>query len=155
MKIRKYILDTNILIELIRENPQVVEHLRKVGTNRCCMSVISSQELLYGAYNAPIRYQEQELIRIHKVMRRFPIVPLPEDGRDFGSTKADLVKRGLIIDDFDISIAGTALKNDMTVVTDNTKHFSRIEGLKVENWMNPPGFRLPASCKKKKSPPAP
>ena len=136
MKKRNYILDTNILIELIRENPQVIEHLRKVGTKRCCISVISVQELLFGAYNAPLRYQEQELTRIQVIMRHFPIIPLPDDGCDFGKTKADLVKKGLIIDDFDISIAATALKNDLTVVTDNTKHFSRIEGIKVENWMN-------------------
>ena len=135
MKKIKYILDTDILIELIRENPVVLEHLRKVGTERCCMSVISSQELLYGAYNAPTYYQKQELIRIGKVMRHFPIAPLPEDGHDFGKAKADLVKRGLIIDDFDISIAATALKNDITLVTDNIKHFSRIEGLKIENWI--------------------
>ena len=136
MKKKNYILDTNILIELIRENPQVIEHLRKVGTKRCCISVISVQELLFGAYNAPLRYQEQELARIQVIMRHFPIIPLPDDGYDFGKTKADLVKKGLIIDDFDISIAATALKNDLTVVTDNTKHFSRIEGIKIENWMN-------------------
>ncbi len=136
MKKRNYILDTNILIELIRENTQVVEHLRKVGTKRCCMSVISVQELLFGAYNAPLRYQEQELTRIQKVVRRFPILPLPDDGCDFGKTKAALVKKGLIIDDFDICIAATALKNDMIVVTDNTKHFSRIGGVKIENWIN-------------------
>lgn len=134
MKKREYILDTNILVELIRENPVVLEHLRKVGTERCCISVISSQELLYGAYNAPARYQKQELTRIGKVMRHFPIVPLPEDGQDFGKIKAGLVKRGLIIDDFDISIASTAIKNGLIVVTDNVKHFSRIDGLKVENW---------------------
>lgn len=136
MKKKEYILDTNILVGLIREEPVVLEHLRKVGTERCCMSVVSSQELLFGAYNAPSQYQEQELIRIGKVMRHFPVVPLPEDGHDFGRIKADLVKRGLIIDDFDISIAGTAIKNDLTVVTDNIKHFSRIEGLKVESWSN-------------------
>lgn len=134
MKKREYILDTNILIELIRECPAVLEHLREVGTEKCCMSVISSQELMFGAYNAPERFQKQELIRIGKVMRHFPIIHLPEDGHDFGRIKADLVKRGQITDDFDISIAGTALKHGMTVVTDNVKHFSRIDGLKVENW---------------------
>ena len=79
-------------------------------------------------------YIKQELTRIGKVMRHFPIVPLPEDGQDFGKIKASLVKRGLIIDDFDISIASTAIKNGLIVVTDNVKHFSRIDGLKVENW---------------------
>ncbi|MBQ7494720.1 MAG: PIN domain-containing protein [Bacteroidaceae bacterium] len=134
MKKNRYILDTNILIELIRENPVVLECLRKVGTENCCMSVISSHELHYGAYHAPYHYQKQELIRIRKVMRHFPVIPLPEDGSDFGRIKANLIKRGLIIDDFDISIAGTAMKEGMIIVTDNIRHFARIEGLHVENW---------------------
>jgi len=67
-------------------------------------------------------------------MRHFPVIPLPEDGSDFGRIKANLIKRGLIIDDFDISIAGTAMKEGMIIVTDNIRHFARIEGLHVENW---------------------
>ena len=137
MKTTQYILDTNILIELIHENSNVVEHLRNVDTKKCCISVISCQELFYGAYNAPERYREQETIRVNKIIRHFTIVPLPEDGEDFGRIKANLVKKGLLIDDFDISIAATALNENLTIVTDNVKHFSRIDGLQIENWTTP------------------
>ena len=131
----QYLLDTDILIEFIHKNDTVTSHIRKVGTGNCVISVVSLEELYFGAYNAPFCYREQELEHIMALRQRFKVLPLPEDADDFGRVKADLVKRGLIIDDFDISIAGTALKNEMTVITDNTKHFSRIEGLKIENWM--------------------
>ena len=130
----QYMLDTNILIEFIHKNITVTNHIRKVGTENCVISVVSLEELYFGAYNAPLRYREQELEHIMALRKRFKVLALPEDADDFGRIKADLVKRGLIIDDFDISIAATALDKGLTVVTDNIKHFSRIEGLKVENW---------------------
>ena len=104
----QYLLDTNILIEFIHKNITVTDHLRKVGTENCAISVISIEELYFGAYNAPLRYREQELEHIIALRQRFKVLPLPEDADDFGRVKAELVKRGLIIDDFDISIAATA-----------------------------------------------
>ena len=47
---------------------------------------------------------------------------------------ADLRKKGTPVDDIDLLIAGVALENDFIMVTNNTSHFERIEGLKIENW---------------------
>jgi predicted nucleic acid-binding protein len=52
----------------------------------------------------------------------------------FGMLKADLEKIGIRLDDFDLAIAACALANNLILVTNNTKHFERIEGLKQENW---------------------
>ena len=137
MKKKQYILDTNIVIEFIHANSSVTNHLRAAGIKNCAISVLSLEELYFGAYNAPLRYREQELAHVRALRQKFPIIAVPEDADDFGRIKANLVKRGLIIDDFDIPIAATAIKENMTVVTDNIKHFARIEGLIIENWVNP------------------
>lgn len=54
---------------------------------------------------------------------------------NFAELKADLKLKGTPIDDFDLLIGATAITNNLTLVTDNTKHFSRIEKLKQENWI--------------------
>ena len=64
-----YLLDTNILIELIHENRNVIQQILKVGLNNCCMSVISLHELYYGAYNIKKqseKYFQQEMQRINR-----------------------------------------------------------------------------------------
>ena len=53
----------------------------------------------------------------------------------FGKLKADLEKDGKIIDDADLFIAACALANDAVLVTNNEKHFKRIKGLKLANWL--------------------
>lgn len=120
---------------MIHENKTLQAHLKKVGTDCCCISVLSVQELYYGIYNALSQYQVQEELRVDKILHRFPIVPIPEDGHAFGRIKARLRQSGRMIDDFDILIAATAIKHGLTVVTDNLKHFSRIDGLTIENWI--------------------
>lgn len=53
----------------------------------------------------------------------------------YAQIKAKLKKEGRILDDFDILIAATAIVNDCILVTNNMKHFERIDGIKLENWM--------------------
>lgn len=53
----------------------------------------------------------------------------------FADTKALLRQQGKLIDDFDLLIGTTALKDNMTLVTDNVKHLARIPGLHIENWV--------------------
>ena len=56
-------------------------------------------------------------------------------GKIFGKIKADLKKEGKIINDSDLFIASIAISNKMRLVTNNDKHFKRIEDLKIENWI--------------------
>jgi tRNA(fMet)-specific endonuclease VapC len=63
------------------------------------------------------------------------IIPLTEDSSERSAEiYASLRSRGEIIDDVDILIAGICIEGDYTLVTNNTKHFSRINGLRIENW---------------------
>ncbi len=132
-----YLLDTNILIELIHENRNVIQQILKVGLNNCCMSVISLHELYYGAYNIKKqseKYFQQEMQRINMLRQRFQVLPLPEEADEYGKIKTELIKKGRGVDEFDMIIGGQAISNQMIVVTDNEKHFNRMSGLTVENW---------------------
>ncbi|MDR1248337.1 MAG: PIN domain-containing protein, partial [Treponema sp.] len=65
----------------------------------------------------------------------FPIIPIDLPIMEiFSDLKAKYRKVGITIDDFDLLIAATALTYNQIVVTNNVKHFSRIEELKIENW---------------------
>lgn len=137
MENKLFLLDTNILIEFVHGNHSVINRILHVGLDRCCMSVVSLQELYYGAYKAKDSkqiYFDQEMVRIDLLRNRFTVLPLPEEAHGYGQIKADLQQRGKLIDEFDMLIAGHALTEGLTVVTDNIKHFERIPGLKIENW---------------------
>ena len=138
MKNKQYLLDTNILIEFMCGTPSVVSKIIQVGFDKCCMSTISLHELYYGAYNAKKKSEKcflQEMDRIEKLLTKLTVLPLETHGDLYGNIKYTLEKNGQIIDEFDMLIAGHAASEGLTVVTDNLKHFNRIEGLKVENWM--------------------
>ena len=64
------------------------------------------------------------------------ILPISSAIDEYGKQKDILVKSGRMIDDFDLLIGCTAVANGMIMVTDNTKHFSRIHGIQIENWVD-------------------
>ncbi len=138
MKTKQYLLDTNILIDILDDNSIVMKNLTRVGTIKCCMSTISLHELYYGAQLAREKKEEyfiKEMNKISRLLRDIDVHPLAADGTDYAKIKHLLKEQGNMIDDFDIVIAGQAISEGLTVVTDNIKHFNRIPGLKVENWM--------------------
>lgn len=137
MKNKKYLLDTNILIEFIHGNKLVINRMLQAGLENCCMSVISLHELYYGAYNAKRKkteYFEQEMTRINLLLQKFAVLPLPIKADQYGIIKTQLLKIGKPIDEFDMIIGGQALDAGLVVVTDNLKHFENIPSLNVENW---------------------
>ncbi|MBO6144650.1 MAG: PIN domain-containing protein [Prevotella sp.] len=130
----KYLLDTSTCIELLRGN----EHVRQLCVEHnqlCCISAITAIELLYGAYNAPVRYRQQELAKARLLIDYYDIVGIDDIADAFSREKVRLESIGQPIEDFDLLIGITARENDLAVVTHNTKHFSRIEGLKTEDWL--------------------
>ncbi|MBE6261007.1 MAG: type II toxin-antitoxin system VapC family toxin [Prevotella sp.] len=138
MKSKQYLLDTNILIDILNDNPKVMENLAQVGTLKCCMSTISLHELYYGAQLAREKKEEYFIKEMNKISRLLEVIdvhPLASDGIDYAKIKHLLKEHGNMIDDFDIVIAGQAISEGLTVVTDNIKHFNRIPGLKIVNWL--------------------
>jgi tRNA(fMet)-specific endonuclease VapC len=129
-----YLLDTNILSDLVR-NPQgmVATQINKAGEDAICTSVIVAAELRYGA----IRSNSVTLAkRIDMILSALEILPLetPAD-HQYASIRHHLTRQGTPIGPNDLLIAAHALANDLTVITANVGEFSRVPGLKVENWL--------------------
>lgn len=73
--------------------------------------------------------------QIKQFVEHFPIVPLADAAEEYAIIKTRLRSSGILIDEFDLMIAATALSDDYILVTDNIKHFRRIPDLKLENWI--------------------
>lgn len=77
----------------------------------------------------------RELDRINTLLEFFTVLDLETKGDEYARIKYALRKKGKPVDEFDMVIAGHALSEGLTVVTDNTKHFEDMPDVKVENWM--------------------
>lgn len=96
-------------------------------------SAISFGELVYGSSKS--NHPAENIAKVHQLAANFPIVPASEPIMErYGVMKADLVKQGQKLEDFDLVIAATALHLGYTLVTGNARHFNRIPGLRIENW---------------------
>jgi len=131
--VRKYLLDTNIISYYLKG----IENLKeKITTNidSLSISIISYYEIISGLQSIDANKRINEFEKFCKLI---DIINL-DKASILGSCKiyASLKKSGRLIDDIDILIAGIALSNNLVMVTDNTDHFERIGGLKVENWKN-------------------
>lgn len=127
----KYLLDTCTCIALIKENPSVVDHIRRVGVDECKISDITLAELYFGAYKSGRKEHFEDVLVISNLFEQYDINYL----KKYGELRWSLESKGVKIGDMDTFIAATALEEDLILVTGNTKHFSRIPELKIENWM--------------------
>lgn len=130
----QYLLDTNILIDLARHPFGLCsQHLKVVGNEAVFTSVIVAGEVQFGID----RFSAFRLLRqMEKVLETIEVRPLQVDAIKFYSAmRTDLESRGLPIGANDMWIAAHALAEDAVLVSNNTREFSRINGLKVENWM--------------------
>lgn len=93
-----------------------------------------SHWIVVWGLNAPEKYREQELTKARLLIDYYTIVGIDDIPEYFSSEKYRLEKSGNIIEDFDLMIGTTGVIGDLTVVTHNTKHFNRIEGIKLEDW---------------------
>lgn len=129
-----YLLDTNILSDLVR-NPQgaVAARIAKAGEDTVCTSIIVAAELRYGASKSNSTKLAE---RIDLILSALEILPLePPADRQYAALRHHLTRQGTPIGPNDLLIAAHALASDLTVVTANVGEFSRVPGLKVENWL--------------------
>ncbi len=128
-----YLLDTDIVIFSLKGHKIVQDNLRRHYNDPLCLSVISLMELYYGAYKSD--RVESNLAKIKTLESSLRIIRAGEEVVElFGLFKSQLETKGEPLDDFDIIIASMALAHNLTLVTNNIRHFKRIEGLKLENW---------------------
>lgn len=125
----KYLLDTNIIINHLRGRQSIKIDFLREGSG---LSIISLAELFYGAHKS--YDSKNNLAKVKKMIidLEIKIIDLDEETIDkYGQLKAQLEEKGKKIDDFDLLIAATALKNNLILVTENKDHFKRIPHLKI------------------------
>jgi tRNA(fMet)-specific endonuclease VapC len=130
-----YLLDTNICIHIRRRRPpQVLARFQRLKPGDAVLSVITYGELLYGAEKSAQRAQALGLLE--ELVGMIPAMPLPpEAGHTYGAIRTALEAKGEIIGNNDLWIAAHAKAAGLTLVTNNTREFNRIAGLKVQNWV--------------------
>jgi len=132
-----YIFDTDILSNIVKRNPSqtLLEKLRKLPKELQHTSSINIDEIYYGAN----RSNRKDRIISAFEERVFPNVHIigfdEASGKLFGELKATLEKQGMVCSEPDLRIASIAIQHDFILITGNTKHFQRIPGLSIENWI--------------------
>ena len=128
-----YLLDTDTIIYCLKGDDTIRKNLERHTADLLKISIITLMELYYGAYKSD--RVSGNLAKIKTIETGFEIIPTGNESAElFGRLKASLQKTGNPLDDFDLIIASCALAHNLTLVTNNVKHFSRIESLKLENW---------------------
>lgn len=129
---RHYLLDTNICISILKDKYGIREKVLDVSPKNCFISEITIAELFYGAAKSQ---RAEHFKDIDHIINLFKVLPVYPSLRLYGKLKAELEQKGQRIDEFDLLIGATSITNNMTMVTSNTKHFERITGIHLENWM--------------------
>ena len=132
-----YLLDTDILSNLMKRDPSpsLEAKMASVPADAQFASSITLGELIYGAKKKGSSRLMQEIE--DRVASHLLVLPFDaEAARRYGEVRAELESRGTPIGDADIRIASIALVRGLIVVTGNTKHFDRVAGLPVENWLS-------------------
>ena len=130
----RYLLDTNMVSDLARHpDGRVVRRIAAVGVERIGISIIVACELRFGV----IKSGSQRLARhVNLVLEQVAILPLePPVEEHYADIRNTLERAGTPIGPNDLLIAAHARALGLTLVTDNVREFSRVPGLRVENWL--------------------
>jgi tRNA(fMet)-specific endonuclease VapC len=130
----RYLLDTNVLSEFIR-NPRglVSKRLAVVGEATVCTSIVVACELRFGARKKGSSRLEE---RVDEALASLEVLPLDkESDRHYAEIRTYLSRKGQPIGSNDLLIAAHTLALDLILVTDNVDEFARVPGLSIENWL--------------------
>lgn len=127
-----YLIDSDILIAMGRGNTCLQDKMNSVGLTECALSEISLAELYVGAYKVGNRKLEPLLEFFEGVLK---IVPITQAIKTFAKLRVQLESAGSRLETMDLFMAATALEGDYTLVSHNKRHYSRIPGLKLEDWI--------------------
>ena len=108
------------------------DKMNSVGLTECALSEISLAELYVGAYKVGNRKLEPLLEFFEGVLK---IVPITQAIKTFAKLRVQLESAGSRLETMDLFMAATALEGDYTLVSHNKRHYSRIPGLKLEDWI--------------------
>lgn len=127
------LLDSDTCIGILRGRSEVLER-RAAETEEVATTWVTASELFYGA--AKSSKQESNAALVVRFLNTLPVLaPDLPSARLFGEIKARLAVDGRIVADADLFIAAIALSHGATLITGNRKHYERIPGLVVEDWL--------------------
>ena len=129
----QYLLDTNVCIDVLRKREPALSRIRTVPRHACAISTVTTYELLTGAKRSKDPIGETAKIR-QFVLNVHELAFDPFAADRAAEVRADLERQGLVIGPYDLLLAGHALSRRLILVTDNTREFSRVSGLIIENW---------------------
>lgn len=134
----KYLLDTDVCIYLINDrSTQLRSVFNRHPAGDIGISSVTLFELAYGVYRS--RHVERNRVALAKFIEPLSVVEFgAEDADVCGRIRAHLAQRGQPIGAYDVQIAAQAQTRKLRLVTNNVREFSRIPGLKVENWLSSP-----------------
>ena len=130
-----YMLDTNICIYIVKKQPITILHrFESLPLGSVSMSLITRGELEYGALRS--NNSKKALGVLDELSLYIPVVDLQNNvSAEYADIRADLAAKGTMIGGKDLWIAAHARACGYVLVTNNTKEFERVEGLKIENWV--------------------
>ena len=130
-----FLIDTDIIIYSLKGHEKVRAWFEANKNLPKFISAVTYGELVYGAKKSP--HPEKNLAAARRIAGLFPVLEVTKDIMEFfGSLKAGLRSAGRTLDDMDLIIAASAIHMNLTLVTNNDRHFSRVPDLLLENWRN-------------------
>lgn len=130
---KRYLLDTNACIAIMKNNIKVLNRIRKVGIETVYLCTPVKAELWFGAYKSQ-RIEENQA-RLRMFFNDLPSLTFDDLAAEhFGNIRAFLARQGTPIGPYDLQIAAIATSHNLILVTHNTREFARIPNLQLEDW---------------------
>lgn len=130
----KYILDTNSIIYWIKGVGNFENKINQLcEENIITTTVITICEIYYGIEKS--KKKEENIKNLQEIIEKIGFENIGEKTPEiYGKIKFNLQSKGVILDDFDLLVASICIEQNAILVTNNIKHFERVEKLKIENW---------------------
>ena len=132
---KKYLIDTNIAIFYMKGKFDLEAKFDKTTADHCFISEITLAELKFGVEKS--EKPEKNRKALDNFLTGVQVLPIFHCLDLYAKEKARLQKAGTPVDDFDLFIGVTSVAHKLTMVTNNTSHFKRISGIKLEDWTTP------------------
>lgn len=132
---QRYMLDTDMCSYIIKEHPtEVLKHFQKLDMDTICISIITYAELMYGVERSSSKRINHAVIK--NFTKYLDVIQWDLEAADcYAVIRTELEKKGTPIGAMDMMMSAHSQSIDAVLVTNNQKHFSKVKGLKIENWV--------------------
>lgn len=130
----RYMLDTNIVIYVIKRRPIELLDIFNIHVGQMCISSVTLAELFHGVEKSAM--PDHNLLQVEDFISRLKVLSYGDNAAaHYGNIRADLERKGTTIGVNDLHIAGHARSEGLTLVTNNTREFERVEALRITSWV--------------------